>query len=111
MAQAHNVAAIVFGGTYKRPNPNLSNVSILNALSQGVFKKPYTQAMTEKTVKYRFDPSIKTGGTFGVNYPHYKDLVPVLNYTQAYMSKGLRLEVHSKVMDHFWKPFQDEVFD
>ncbi|MGC9209696.1 MAG: aldehyde ferredoxin oxidoreductase N-terminal domain-containing protein [Acidilobus sp.] len=111
MAQAHNVAAIVFGGTYRRPNPKLSNVAILNSLSQDVFKKPYTQALTEKTVKYRFDPSIKTGGTFGVNYPHYKDLVPILNYSHVYMSKGLRLEVHSKVMEHFWRPFQEEVFD
>ncbi len=111
MAQAHNVVAIEFGGTYRRPNPNLSNVSLLNTLSQGVFKKQYSQALNEKTVKYRFDPSIKTGGTFGVNYPHYKDLVPVLNYSQAYMSKGLRLEVHGKVMENFWKPFQDEVFD
>ena len=111
MAQAHNVVAIDFGGTYHRPNQNLSNVSLLNSLSQDVFKKQYTQVMSEKTVKYRFDPSMKTGGTFGVNYPHYKDLVPILNYSQAYMSKGLRLEVHGKVMEHFWKPFQEEVFD
>ena len=111
MARAHNVVAVVFGGTYRRPNANLSNVALLNSISQEVFKKPYTQALTEKTAKYRFDPSMKTGGTFGVNYPHYKDLVPILNYGQAYISKGLRLEVHGKVMEHFWKPFQDEVFD
>ncbi|NAZ31403.1 MAG: glyceraldehyde-3-phosphate:ferredoxin oxidoreductase [Acidilobus sp.] len=111
MAQAHNVVAIVFGGTYRRPNPKLSDVTALNAISQQTFKKPYSQVLSEKTVKYRFDPSMKTGGTFGVNYPHYKDLVPVLNYSQAYMSKGLRLEVHNKVMENFWAPFQQEVFD
>ncbi len=111
MAQAHNVVAISFGGEYKRPNPNLSNVGKLNAIAQAAFKKPYSQALLEKTVKYRFDPSIKTGGTFGVNYPHYKELVPTLNYNHVYYSRGLRLEIHGKIMDSYWKPFEEQVFD
>ncbi|MGC9112221.1 aldehyde ferredoxin oxidoreductase N-terminal domain-containing protein [Acidilobus sp.] len=111
MAQAHNVVAITFGGTYKRPNPNLSNVQILNKIAQEVYKKPFSQALLDKTTKYRFDPASKTGGTFGENYPHYKELVPMLNYNHVYLSRGLRLELHGKIMDYFWRPFQDEVFD
>jgi glyceraldehyde-3-phosphate dehydrogenase (ferredoxin) len=111
MAQAHNVVAIAFGGTYKRPNPNLSNIQALNKLTQEAYKKPFSQALLDKTTKYRFDPATKTGGTFGENYPHYKDLVPMLNYNSVYLSRGLRLELHGKIMDNFWRPFQDEVFD
>lgn len=111
MAQAHNVAAIIVGGKYRRPNPHLSDVKALNSLSNATFKKPYTAALMEKTVKYRFDPNMKTGGTFGVNYPHYKELVPTLNYNSVYLSRAVRLQVHDEVMNHYWKPFEDEVFD
>ena len=111
MAQAHNVVAITVGGQYKRPNPKLSSVQLLNSISMATFKKPYTVAMTEKTVKYRFDPSMGTGGTFGVNYPHYKDLVPTLNYNSVYMNRAVRIAIHNEIMSHYWQPFQNEVFD
>jgi glyceraldehyde-3-phosphate dehydrogenase (ferredoxin) len=67
--------------------------------------------LNEKTVKYRFDPKIGTGGTFGVNYPHYRDLLPLFGYKSIYMPKEERIKHADLVLELFWKPFQREVFE
>ncbi|MFP3242380.1 aldehyde ferredoxin oxidoreductase N-terminal domain-containing protein [Caldisphaera sp.] len=111
LAKAHNVVGIVVGGTLKRDNPNLGNIKLMNQISQNIYKKQYMPTLLEKTVKYRFDPQTKTGGTFGVNYIHYKELVPCLGYNNVYYSRGVRLILHEKVIENYWKPFEDNVFD
>ncbi|PMP87956.1 MAG: glyceraldehyde-3-phosphate:ferredoxin oxidoreductase [Caldisphaera sp.] len=111
LAKAHNVVAITVGGLLKRPNLNLNNIKLMNQISQDVFKKQYMPVLLDKTVKYRFDPQLKTGGTFGVNYVHYKELTPVLGYNNIYYSRGVRLILHDKVIENYWKPFEEGVFD
>ncbi len=47
--------------------------------------KTYIQVLNEKTIKYRFDPQLGTGGTFGVNYVHYRELIPMFNFQSIYL--------------------------
>ena len=110
--QAHGVAAIIIGGRFEpiKRNPRLGDLNLVNEISRKALGKNYVQAMVGATVKYRYDESMGTGGTFGVNYPHYKDLVPIFAYDMMYMPKELRMKLHEMIMEHFWKPFNEEVF-
>ncbi|MCE4607427.1 MAG: glyceraldehyde-3-phosphate:ferredoxin oxidoreductase [Caldisphaeraceae archaeon] len=111
LARAHNVVAIVVGGQAKKDNAKIMDIKVMNQISQEVYKGSYTSTLLERTVKYRFDPKTKTGGTFGVNYIHYKDLVPSIAYNTIYYSRSVRLMLHDKIIESYWKPFEDEVFN
>ncbi len=110
---AHGVVAIVFGGTYSpsKENPKLADAGLLDAISEKVHGKRYVDILTATTRKYRFDSKLGTGGTFGVNYVHYRDLIPMFGYNTIYYSKAIRLAVVEKVLKYFWKPFQEEVME
>jgi glyceraldehyde-3-phosphate dehydrogenase (ferredoxin) len=113
LARAHGVVAIGFGGSYsvERENPKLADLRLIERLVAEVTGKKYSEAVMTATKKYRFDPKLGTGGTFGVNYIYYRDLVPSFAYNSIYSSKAVRLSLHSKVVEHFWRPFQHEVFE
>ncbi len=109
---AHGIAAIVFGGKYSpmSENPKLGDISLLDSIAEKVHGKRYTEVLMATTRKYRFDSHLGTGGTFGVNYVHYRELVPMFGYNTIYYSKAIRAAILEKVLKYFWKPFQDEVF-
>ena len=109
--QAHRVAAIIMGGagSPKRPSGLLDKATV-DSLARETLGSPYPQAVIAKTKKYRFDPKLGTGGTFGVNYVVYRELVPCLAYNTIYYSHTVRMRLHELVMEYFWKPFQEEVF-
>ncbi|MET1101077.1 MAG: aldehyde ferredoxin oxidoreductase N-terminal domain-containing protein [Pyrodictiaceae archaeon] len=111
--QAHGIVAIVFGGAFEpsKENPRLADIRIIEEASREEYGKTYTSILMSATKKYRFDPSLKTGGTFGVNYVHYRDLIPVFAYNMIYYSKSLRTRIFYLVLENFWKPFQKEVFE
>ena len=110
--KAHNVVAVVAGGKFKpsKINPRINDLSLINEISKRVLGKSYVDAIVSATVKYRFDKKMGTGGTFGVNYPHYKDLVPVFGFNMIYLSKYMRMRIHDMIITHFWRPFNEEVF-
>ncbi|MEM0484859.1 MAG: aldehyde ferredoxin oxidoreductase N-terminal domain-containing protein [Pyrobaculum sp.] len=111
LAQGHNVAAIVVGGP-KRPHfEKVADAEAINQIFKKSFGKPYLDVLNEKTVKYRFDQKLRTGGTFGVNYPHYRDLLPLFGYKSIYMSREERIKHADLILQLFWKPFQEEVFE
>jgi glyceraldehyde-3-phosphate dehydrogenase (ferredoxin) len=111
LAQGHNVAAIVVGGPKRPLYEKVVDVETINNLFRAKTGKAYIDVLNEKTVKYRFDPKIGTGGTFGVNYPHYRDLLPLFGYKSIYMPKEERIKHADLVLELFWKPFQREVFE
>ncbi len=108
LAQAHGVAAIVVGGVGD-PEPRIPARRALEVAREAL-GKPYAKAVAEATVKYRYDPSLGTGGTFGVNYVHYRELIPALAYNTIYLSRHVRIALHEKLMRLFWRPFQEQVF-
>jgi glyceraldehyde-3-phosphate dehydrogenase (ferredoxin) len=111
LAQGHNVAAIVVGGPKRPMYEKVVDIETINSLFKAKTGKAYIDVLNEKTVKYRFDPKIGTGGTFGVNYPHYRDLLPLFGYKSIYMPKEERIKHADLVLELFWKPFQREVFE
>ena len=109
--RAHRVAAMVVGGTGSPGRPrSLLDRAWLDSASREALGHAYPQAVLVKTKKYRFDPKLGTGGTFGVNYVVYKELVPSLAYNTIYYSHTVRARLHEMIMEHFWRPFQEEVF-
>ncbi len=105
LARGHNVVAIVLGGAKKRETKPVDEVF------RRKFGRGYVEVLNEKIVKYRYDPKMGTGGTFGVNYPHYRDLVPLFGYKSIYMSREERIKHADAVLQLFWRPFQAEVFE
>ncbi|MCU7788661.1 aldehyde ferredoxin oxidoreductase [Pyrobaculum sp. 3827-6] len=111
LAQGHNVVAIAVGGLKKPLYQKVADAEAINQIFKTKMGKPYIDVLNEKTVKYRYDPKMGTGGTFGVNYPHYRDLLPLFGYKSIYMTKEERVKHADLVMELFWKPFQVEVFE
>ncbi|ASJ15037.1 glyceraldehyde-3-phosphate:ferredoxin oxidoreductase [Thermococcus radiotolerans] len=111
LLRAHNVVGIIFGGKpRKRPFPgeDIGNFGTSKAIVEGVHKKPYNEIIAEKTTKYRFNPKLNTGGTFGGNYPAEGDFVPILNWQMPYIPKEERIKIHENIMKHYWEPFNEE---
>ncbi|MFA4720539.1 glyceraldehyde-3-phosphate:ferredoxin oxidoreductase [Pyrococcus kukulkanii] len=111
LLRAHNVVAIIFGGKKRKkefPNEDIGNFKTAKEIVEGVHKKPYNEVITNATVKYRFNPKLNTGGTFGGNYPAEGDLVPILNWQMPYIPKEDRIKIHELIMKHYWEPFNEE---
>ena len=66
MLRQHGIAAVIYGGTF------ITDDFRDRKVADQWFHDKYDQKMVAKdfdaTVKYRYDPSLKTGGTLGVNY-------------------------------------------
>jgi len=111
LAQAHNVVAIIAGGTWKPKLPEeLNNISNLNELYKKITRTDFVSTVTKSTVKYRYDQSIGAGGTFGVNYPHYRELLPLFNYNTMYVPKHIKKKLVDMLLENFWLPFVEETF-
>ncbi|MGC8597050.1 MAG: aldehyde ferredoxin oxidoreductase N-terminal domain-containing protein [Thermocladium sp.] len=107
LLQGHNVAAMLIGGDSEVSGPRISEVDQLFMRKMG---KPYIAVLNEKTIKYRFDPQLGTGGTFGVNYVHYRELIPMFNFQSIYLTLEERKKWADAAIQYFWKPFQEEAF-
>ncbi|MCD6524950.1 MAG: aldehyde ferredoxin oxidoreductase family protein [Thermococcus sp.] len=111
LLRAHNVIGIIFGGKPRKrkfPGEDISNFRTAKDIVEGVHKKPYNEIIAEKTTKYRFNPKLNTGGTFGGNYPAEGDFVPILNWQMPYIPKEERIRIHENIMKHYWEPFNEE---
>jgi len=102
----HNVVGIVFGGARKPSGVDERARKVIEKTSQ----KPYMEAILEATVKYRFDPKLKSGGTFGSNYPHLQIYTPMFNFSMIYMSREERERLWRSLMGKkWWAKFNEEV--
>ncbi len=111
LAQAHNVVAIVAGGNWKPQLPkDLTESIALNELFKRIAGKDFISLVNEATVKYRYDPNIGAGGTFGVNYPHYRELLPLFNFNTMYLPKHIRKKIIDILLENFWRPFKEETY-
>ncbi len=113
LLRAHNVVAIIFGGKSRKkfPREDIGNIRNARPIVEGVLKKPMFEVMAEKTTKYKYNPKLKTGGTFGGNYPAEGDFVPILNWQMPYIPKEERIKIHEKIMEHYWEPFNREAIE
>ena len=114
LLRAHNVVGIIFGGKPRRrnfPGEDIGNFKTSKGIVEGVHKKPYNEIISEKTTKYRFNPKLNTGGTFGGNYPAEGDFVPILNWSMPYIEKEERIKIHEAIMKYYWEPFNKEAIE
>jgi len=109
--KGHNILGIVAGGHYRYRYEKANDMNLINKIFLEKFGKGYVQVVNEKTLKYKYDPQIKSGGTFGSNYLIYKELLPLFGYKSIYYSKDLRRKHYEYIIELFWKPFQEEVFE
>ena len=112
LLRAHGVAGVLFGGFYDSAlSPRLRDLGFIDGLARRVLGRGFVDAVSSSTVKYRFDPGLGTGGTFGVNYVHYRGLVPFLGYSSVYLSRVSRERFVEAILEGLWSPVQRDVFE
>jgi glyceraldehyde-3-phosphate dehydrogenase (ferredoxin) len=113
MLRAHGLAGVIFCGGLdpSEENPRLRDRGLLDRVSRERLGRPFHQAVLEATTKYRYDPRLGTGGTFGVNYVHYRTLIPMLGYNTVYLSQAAREKLLSLVLERLWRPVQEEAIE
>ncbi len=106
LAQAHNVASLVFIGSKPIKTEDYDYVD--GTISRTI-SRPYIEALYSATKKYSYDLSIRTGGTFGSNYTIYRDSIPMLNWSSVLMDKDSRSKLFNLVEEYFVTPFNREI--
>jgi glyceraldehyde-3-phosphate dehydrogenase (ferredoxin) len=103
----HNIAAVIYGGTVV--DEDFRDRKVADDWFQVRFQKRLAAKDFEATTKYRFDPTLATGGTLGVNFSTLGGAMLSFNYRSIYMSETERVALHrSLVVDHYLKQFNEE---
>ncbi len=110
MVQRHGIVAVIYGGTFVDEDFRDRKVA------DDWFQQKYNQKLAakdfESTTKYRYDPKVGTGGTFGVNYATLKGRIITFNYKSIYETEDQRLSVHEKyILNHYLKQFNEETIE
>ena len=107
MLKEHNIAAIIYGGTYT--DEDFRDRKVADEWFQDKYQKKMAAKDIEATTKYRFDPNFETGGTFGVNYATIGGRVIAFNYQSFDWPEEKRLDLHKRfITDHYLKQFNEE---
>ncbi len=112
MAQAHNVAAIIYGGNRDERifKKNFKDIKVINELFNRVLGKSMNQSVLKAVEKYLFVKNLGTGGTFGVNMTTLGAWLPMLNWQSVNTSKAVRQRIYDKlVKNHYLKQWNDEI--
>jgi glyceraldehyde-3-phosphate dehydrogenase (ferredoxin) len=89
LLQQHNLAAVMFGGTFV--DDDFRDRKVADEWFADKYDKRLKTVDFEATTKYRFDPRFQTGGTFGVNYATIGGRLMYFNYRSIYDSEEQRL--------------------
>jgi glyceraldehyde-3-phosphate dehydrogenase (ferredoxin) len=105
--QEHGIVGVIYGGTYVDEDFRERSVA------DQWFEDKYNQRMAAKdieaTTKYRYDPAVETGGTFGVNYAAMSGNILAFNYRTLYWGERQRKDLHQRfILDHYLKQFNEE---
>jgi len=108
--QQHNIVGCLFGGDWVDPyKPKAMETDVYfkeNFGDKGV------KVDRAATVKYHYDPKIKTGGTFGVNLNNIGDMLMTFNYRSTSASNEERLKQHKDfIVDHYLKQYNEETIE
>jgi glyceraldehyde-3-phosphate dehydrogenase (ferredoxin) len=107
MLQQHGIAAIIYGGTYA--DEDFRDRKVADEWFQQKYSRKLSTKDLESTVKYRYDPKLETGGTFGVNYATMGGRILAFNYRTIYMKEDERTDLHKKfILDHYLRQFNQE---
>ncbi|MEW6263106.1 MAG: aldehyde ferredoxin oxidoreductase N-terminal domain-containing protein [Thermodesulfobacteriota bacterium] len=107
LIQDHGLAAVIYGGTLV--DDDFRDRQVADQWFVNRYQKKLSAKDFETTTKYRFDPKVDTGGTFGVNFATLGGRVIAFNYGSLYMTEARRQEIHEKfIVNHYLKQFNDE---
>ncbi|HSW61162.1 MAG TPA: aldehyde ferredoxin oxidoreductase C-terminal domain-containing protein [bacterium] len=110
MFQEHGIVAIIYGGT--TIDEDFRDRTVADEWFEQKYKQKLIAKDFESTTKYRFDPKLGTGGTFGVNYATIKDRILAFNYKTIFDSQESRLELTKKhITDHYLRQFNEETIE
>jgi glyceraldehyde-3-phosphate dehydrogenase (ferredoxin) len=103
----HGVAAVIYGGTFI--DEDFTNRSVADQWFEDRYRKKLAAKDFEATVKYRFDPAVGTGGTFGVNFATLGGRMLAFNYGSIHLDEAERRRIHDKfVLQHYLRQFNEE---
>jgi len=110
MLQSHGIAAVIYGGTFI--DEDFRDRKVADEWFQEKYNKKVAAKDLDATTKYRYDPNLSTGGTFGVNYTKLKGQIMAFNYKTMFMNEDERLKIHSDlIVDHYLKQFNEETIE
>jgi glyceraldehyde-3-phosphate dehydrogenase (ferredoxin) len=113
MAQAHRTVAIAYGGTYngKTFTENIKDIKVVNKIFEEEFNEKYTDYVIRSGTKYRYDPHVKSAGTFGVNMSVLGEWLLSFNWDSVNLSESERKALYALVKDHYLKQFNEEIVE
>ncbi|MFO7999103.1 MAG: aldehyde ferredoxin oxidoreductase N-terminal domain-containing protein [Bacteroidales bacterium] len=110
MLQKHGIVAIILGGTFV--DEDFRDRKVADSWFQEHYQMKLSAKDLQATTKYRYDPELKTGGTFGVNFTNVKDHILAFNYRSIFWSDAQRSELHEQlIVGHYLKQFNQETIE
>lgn len=107
MVQDHGIVAVIYGGTVI--DEDFRDRKVADEWFENKYNKRLATKDFEATTKYRFDPTLDTGGTLGVNFAHMGGRILAFNYRTCTWSEEQRQELHRRfVLEHYLKQFNEE---
>jgi glyceraldehyde-3-phosphate dehydrogenase (ferredoxin) len=107
LLREHNIAAVIYGGTVV--DEDFRDRKVADDWFQVRYQKRLAAKDFEATTKYRFEPTLATGGTLGVNFATLGGAMLSFNYRSIYMTEAERVELHrALVAGHYLKQFNEE---
>jgi glyceraldehyde-3-phosphate dehydrogenase (ferredoxin) len=92
--QQHGICSIIYGGTHI--DEDFRDRKVADEWFQARYEQKMIAKDIEATKKYRFDPDVDTGGTFGVNFNNNSENFLAFNYRNIFWSDQRRSEFHQK---------------
>lgn len=105
--QQHGICAIIYGGTHI--DEDFRDRKVADEWFQARYEQKMIAKDIEATKKYRFDPDVDTGGTFGVNFNNNAEKFLAFNYRSIFWNANELREFHqTHIKNHYLKQFNTE---
>jgi glyceraldehyde-3-phosphate dehydrogenase (ferredoxin) len=103
----HGICSIIYGGTHI--DEDFRDRKVADEWFVARYEQKMIAKDLEATKKYRFDPDVETGGTFGVNFNNNAESFLAFNYRSIFWSDEQRQKFHqSHIREHYLKQFNEE---
>jgi len=103
----HGICSIIYGGTHI--DEDFRDRKVADEWFVARYEQKMIAKDLEATKKYRFDPDVETGGTFGVNFNNNTESFLAFNYRSIFWSDEQRKAFHQiHIRQHYLKQFNEE---
>jgi len=110
LLQGHGLLGVIYGGTHV--DDDFRDRSVADEWFRDKFNQRMAAKDMEATTKYRYDPDLQTGGTFGVNFAAMDGDILAFNYRTIYWSPEARRDLHDRfIRNHYLRQFNEETIE